>query len=454
MNQLASSATNSPDTANGLQSILSGNSFFSAGIGLMGFGAGLAILRRGVVSGAGLIKRRMLVSVEIPSKEKSYNAFLHWMGTVPKRYSNQLAVEARGSAKSIFHPPTRSSNQPSPSSLFQLVPGPGKHFIKYKKCWIQVERQRSSRLQDLTTGTPWETITLTTLSRDRGIFSDMLLEAQKFMHTAQKNKTTIYTAWATDWKPFGSPRSKRLLSSVVLEKDVKNLITEDVRDFLGNYQWYADRGIPYRRGYLLYGPPGSGKTSFLYALAGELDYDICVLNLAERGLSDDRLNHLLSNVPPKSIVLLEDVDSAFQGRDRSGEIGFRANVTFSGLLNAVDGVTSADERIIFMTTNHPEILDPALIRPGRVDIKAYLGNATPQQVHDMFRRFYGRDDPILSSELSKIVCEKNTSMASLQGLFVMNKTSPEAALELAKELPQLPKSTPFAFNLQKKPLSV
>lgn len=77
------------------------------------------------------------------------------------------------------------------------------------------------------------------------------------------------------------------------------------------------KGIPYRRGYLLHGPPGCGKSSFIMALAGELSYGICVLNLSERGLTDDRLNHLLSSAPQNSIILLEDVDAAFVSREES-----------------------------------------------------------------------------------------------------------------------------------------
>jgi len=76
-------------------------------------------------------------------------------------------------------------------------------------------------------------------------------------------------------------------------------------------------GIPYRRGYLLHGPPGCGKSSFITALAGELEFGICVLNLSERGLTDDRLNHLLSVAPQQSIILLEDVDAAFVSREES-----------------------------------------------------------------------------------------------------------------------------------------
>lgn len=80
-------------------------------------------------------------------------------------------------------------------------------------------------------------------------------------------------------------------------------------------------GIPYRRGYLLHGPPGSGKSSFIQALAGELNYDISLLNLSERGLGDDKLNHLLSNVMERSIVLIEDIDAAFNKRVQTGEDG-------------------------------------------------------------------------------------------------------------------------------------
>lgn len=219
-------------------------------------------------------------------------------------------------------------------------------------------------------------------------------------------------------------------------------------------------GIPYRRGYMLHGPPGSGKTSFIQALAGELGYNICLLNLAERGLTDDKLNHLLGLVPDRSILLLEDVDSAFNRRVQSSEDGFKSSVTFSGLLNALDGVASSEERIIFMTTNHFDRLDPALIRPGRVDLNELLDDAVGEQAYRLFVKFYGkskglqdgevdgplrdhpleakedkadpllRDEPLdpaevdrLGREVAAVVDEaisegRRVSMASLQGHFI------------------------------------
>jgi chaperone BCS1 len=136
---------------------------------------------------------------------------------------------------------------------------------------------------------------------------------------------------------------------------------------------------------LLYGLPGTGKSSFISALAGHFGYSICILSLSERTLDDDRLNYLLNNAPPNCFLLLEDVDAAFVSRDLFDNAQHRAyegmtRVTFSGLLNAIDGVTSTEERILFMTTNHIDRLDSALIRPGRVDVKQYFGNCNKEML--------------------------------------------------------------------------
>ena len=101
----------------------------------------------------------------------------------------------------------------------------------------------------------------------------------------------------------------------------------------------------------------------------------------------------MSNVPERSIVLIEDVDAAFNKRVQTSEDGYQSSVTFSGFLNALDGVGSSEERIIFLTTNHVERMDAALVRPGRVDMTIRLGEASRYQVERFWDRFYGDLDP-------------------------------------------------------------
>ncbi|SCU85174.1 LAFA_0D14268g1_1 [Lachancea sp. 'fantastica'] len=407
------------------QQVVKGNPYFAAGGGLMVLGSGLALARSGIIRLSGLLYRQLLVDMEIPSKDKSYLWFLEWMAKHPQRSSRHLSVETNF----IQH------DNGSVSTKFSLVPGPGNHLIRYKGAFMLIKRERSGKMLDMTSGAPFETVTLTTLYRDRMLFRDLLSDAKNLAVKAKDGKTVVFTSWGPEWRPFGQPKAKRLLPSVILDKGIKDGIIHDVHEFLQNGKWYLDRGIPYRRGYLLYGPPGSGKTSFIQALAGELDYNICIMNLSEANLTDDRLNHLMNNIPERSILLLEDIDAAFNKRTQSGEQGYQSGVTFSGLLNALDGVASSEETITFMTTNHPEKLDPAIMRPGRIDYKVFIGNATPYQIGQMFMKFYPGEDKYCEEFVKKATAlNVSISTAQLQGLFVFNKDDPESSLKMVETL--------------------
>lgn len=402
------------------------NPYFAAGGGLMLLGTGLALARQGIIRSSGFIYRQMLVDLEIPSKDKSYLWFLEWMSGYEKRSSRHLSVETNF----IQH------DNGSVTTKFSLVPGPGKHLIRYKGAFMLINRERSGKLLDMTNGAPFETVRLTTLYRDRHLFSDLLNEAKQMALKIREGKTVIYTSWGPEWRPFGQPRLKRVLGSVILDEGLDKMIMDDVKDFLTSGNWYHNRGIPYRRGYLLYGPPGSGKTSFIQAIAGELDYNICLLNLSERNLTDDRLNHLMNHIPNRSILVLEDVDAAFNKREQSQDQGYTSGVTFSGLLNALDGVASAEECITFMTTNHPEKLDPALLRPGRVDLKVLIDNASEFQVQKMFLKFYENDHENCEKFMNayRELRISNVSTANFQGLFVYNKKDPQGAIDMIESL--------------------
>lgn len=443
------------------------------GFGLAGLGAGLAIAQRGVRHGAALLRRRLLVDVEINIKDDSYPWFLRWMTLQQRAQLTQNAKVSRSTpneateakvsiVESILrrltpgmrHLSIQTEKIELPNGAihtqFALIPGPGKHVLRYGKAFILVNRVREAKSRDLQTGNPWETITLTTLYSYRHVFETLFKEAHDMAAKSQEGKTVIYNAGTTEWRRFGQPRRKRPLKSVILDAGVKERIVADVQDFMDSEKWYYDRGIPYRRGYLLHGPPGTGKSSFIQALAGELDYDIAILNLSERGLTDDRLNYLLTVIPARTLVLLEDVDAAFSNRRmQTDSDGYRgANVTFSGLLNALDGVASAEERIIFLTTNHVDRLDEALVRPGRIDMTIRLGEATRYQVEQLWNRFYGELED--SARYQQTFCGTlehlgllddqhsrpghGTSTAALQGLFLYNKGNMQGAIAMADQL--------------------
>lgn len=442
------------------------------GIGLAGFGTALAIAQRGIRRGASLLQRRLLVDLEINIKDESYPWFLYWMTAHQQRQiattstvAAQKHARKAGITESLmrrFTPgthhlsiDTQKIQHPNGSvqTRFFLIPGPGRHILRYKNAFLMVNRVRETKSMDLQRGTPWETITLTTLYSNRNIFEDLFVEAHQLAQQSTQGKTIVYTARTASWEKFGEPRRKRPLESVILDKGVKERIVQDVRDFLGSGRWYYDRGIPYRRGYLLHGPPGTGKSSFIQALAGELDYNIAILNLSERGMTDDRLSYLLTIIPQRTLVLLEDADAAFTSRRTQTDVhGYQgANVTFSGLLNALDGVASAEERVIFLTTNHVERLDSALVRPGRVDMTVRLGELTRWQAERLWDRFYGEQDEggelrnrfmrrledlgvIETDNGEKRYFERVTSPAALQGLFLYNKADAEGAISMVQGL--------------------
>ncbi len=420
------------------------NPLFAGGIGLAGLGAAAAAVRKGGLRAAALIKRRLLVNLEISKQDESYQWMLAWL-SLHRPQTGLLA----GNLTRIHDLSMRTASKTLPNggsqTNFLLQPGYGRHIINFKGAYIQVQRERQQSA-NMATGEPFETVTLTTLYAHRHVFEDIFSEAYALAKEANEGKTIMYSAMGMGWSQFGDPRRKRPLSSVVLDEGVKEMVVQDVKDFLGCQKWYIDRGIPYRRGYLLYGPPGSGKSSFIQSLAGELDFGVAIINLSERGMTDDKLIHLLTKLPQRTILLLEDADAAFVNRRQIDADGYGGGtVTFSGLLNALDGVAAGEERIAFLTTNHIERLDEALIRPGRVDMTVRIGEATRYQAAEMWERFYGDIDTdgngketfldrlhhlglIANAEGKTDGIKLRTSTAAIQGLFLFNKDNMEGAI--------------------------
>ncbi|KAH9986687.1 P-loop containing nucleoside triphosphate hydrolase protein [Russula compacta] len=273
------------------------------------------------------------------------------------------------------------------------------HTIFYRGHWLKITRTR--RYQDYG---HYSALKISVVARNNDILKRLVLEAKREYEKDAEHRVHIFmadTAYGC-WRWNGA-RQKRPMSSIVLEPAVKEMLLADCRDFLRSEDWYAERGIPFRRGYLLHGVPGSGKTSLIHSLAGELGLDIYVVSLSSKGMSDNTLTTLMGNVPSRCILLLEDLDAAFtRGINRdststgtptaptkaTAETNDGSTLSLSGLLNSLDGVAAAEGRLLFATTNHIERLDPALSRPGRMDVWVNFTNATKWQAEGIFKCFF------------------------------------------------------------------
>lgn len=295
-----------------------------------------------------------------------------------------------------------------------------------------------------------ESLTLTVWGADNKILQELMTEA--LVSASEKKREDMLnifmqcsSSYVVGWE-LALTKKARQKESVILDVDDMDFLLNDARKFLQSKSWYLDKGIPYRRGYMLYGPPGCGKTSFAQVLAGELKLDICMLALTHAGLTDNQLCELLRDAPRNSLIVLEDVDAVFVERNATGGAsgrgrrGAESAVSFSGLLNAIDGVASQEGKIFFMTTNHIEKLDAALLRPGRCDVKFEVKNASKQQMERMFLRFYPGEDALATQFASRLPANE-LSMATLQGHFLNDAQLAEESLERISELVLSVKST-------------
>ena len=236
---------------------LTDNPYFGAGFGLVGVGTLLAFAKKGSQFGMVAFRRHYMMTLEVTSKDKSYHWLLQWISTHGTK-TQHMSVDTSFSQNESGKIATK----------FDFIPSPGTHFFRYQSTWIRVERTREKQMVDLNTGTPFESVILTALGRDRSVYFSILEHARQLALEKNEGKTIMYTAMGPDWRQFGYPRKRRPLTSVILDRGLTEKIVVDVKEFNANPMWYSDRGIPYRRGYLLYGPPGCGKSSFITALAG------------------------------------------------------------------------------------------------------------------------------------------------------------------------------------------
>jgi chaperone BCS1 len=187
--------------------------------------------------------------------------------------------------------------------------------------------------------------------------------------------------------------------------------------------------------YCLYGPPGTGKSSIIFSLASSLNKNINILNFGS-GVTDSAFIALMSNMRENTILLLEDIDALFTNRqaESSTDKGF---LSFSTLLNFLDGSLRKNGMIIVMTTNHPEKLDPALLRKGRVDYMIEIGYITKYQIERFAKLYYPNITKKQLESFTNILIstKKLTSSILSSFLFINRDKKIEEILKLLQKAP-------------------
>lgn len=207
----------------------------------------------------------------------------------------------------------------------------------------------------------------------------------------------------------------RDMETIYLDTDIKKNIIEDIETFLEEEDVYGLYGIPYKKTYLLEGLPGTGKTSLIFAIASMLKMNIAIITFGP-DIDDAIFMKAISYLPSNSILLMEDVDAIFN--ERKSQI--HSPITFSALLNTLDGVARRHKLITFITTNYIEKLDSALLRPGRIDKIINFTYASKVQIQEMFNKFRPDDKDKFDLFYSKIK-KNNYTTAVLQKFFFMNR---------------------------------
>jgi len=159
-------------------------------------------------------------------------------------------------------------------------------------------------------------------------------------------------------------------------------------------------------------------------------------------MTDTVLQARIADLPRNTILLLEDIDAAFVSRDTSLTVrtahGGQSQVTLTGLLNALDGVVASEARLTFFTTNYPQRLDPALVRPGRVDLRLKIGHCNEDQIQRLFRNFFTEatqeEAEIFGRKVLLHKRDQTLSAAQIQSFLLVYKDDLAGAIRNSKEI--------------------
>lgn len=360
----------------------------------------LAITAKSGAKASSFVYNNLITTIAVDSNESNYASVERW--------SSELKYTKK--AKNVRLVPDKDDTE---GLKMIKVLGYGDHYFRHTLGFIKLHKQVEN-----TQNNKRETIFITLLW-GRHKVEKLISEIQETVH--DKNALSVWR-YVWEWRKVAQTRA-RSFSSITLAEGVVSSLIIDVQSFMNNTAEYRTLGVCHKRGYLIHGLPGCGKTSLIKAMASYLGFPVYLIDLTTV-TSDNAFIDAMATAPKKCLLVLEEVDVLPAMRERVKEtagIPVLERLSLGTVLNVLDGLLSTEGRIVVMTTNHIDRLDPALIRAGRVDYRVCLERFNESLAREMCQSFKdvdtileGAEYPIAPSEVQERIIRNTNSLKAVK----------------------------------------